>query len=88
MAFSRIHPQKKTAIKPVLRVPNECSAALSAKLSKRYHLLAPNASDSSEQPKGVSPDPLEPGYFRPIYENEKIEPPYEKIPNKNAETRA
>ena len=72
----------------MLQVPNECSAAFSGKLSKRYHLLASNASSSSEQPKGISPGPLKPGPSRPIYENEIIEPPNGVIPHENAETQA
>ena len=42
---NRIFPKKtakKKAIKPVLHVPQECSPAVSEKLSKRYRLLSPN----------------------------------------------
>ena len=76
----------KNAVKALLQFTNGCPSELSTKLSKRYHLLASNARASSEQPKGISPDPLKPGPSRPIYEI--IEPPYGLIPHTNAETQA
>ena len=53
----RIFPKpstRKSAIRPVLQVPKECSRNLSQKLSKRYHPICNNANESSETPPKVS----------------------------------
>ena len=38
----------------MLRDPNECSKELSKKLSKRWHLLGPDAIEMSQKPPNVS----------------------------------
>ena len=78
---------KESAIKPVVRFPNEGSAALSEKLPERYHLLASNARVSSGQPKAMFPDPLKPGRSRSIYEIEIIEPQFRVVPYKFKENQ-
>ena len=48
----RVFPRSSktnNTIQPVLKVPNDCSTELSRKLSKRYHLLAPDAIEITQK---------------------------------------